>query len=123
MRFGLAAGGFYRLASARHLIEKRGHFSGSRAGLASLEKRRRPRKVRAPRGARSGFEGFVTLSTAGAGVGDAVASCRYADSLAPCGEGGSLEFWIRPCGDEMAAGGEHVVDGGANGQEALRGPG
>jgi hypothetical protein len=59
--------------------------------------------------------GFVTLSTAGAGWGDVLLSCRYADSLAPCGEGGRPEFSIRVGGNEMAAGVERVVDGGVSG--------
>src|SRR5271169_5985365 len=68
-------------------------------------------------------EGFVTLSTAGAGKEDGLASCSHADGLAPCGEGRSPELAIRVGGNEMAAGAERVVDGGVSGQEALRGPG
>jgi hypothetical protein len=65
-------------------------------------------------------EGFVTLSTAGAGEGDVLPSRCYADSLAPCSEGRRPEFSIRVGGNEMAAGVERVVDGGVSGQEALR---
>jgi hypothetical protein len=64
---------------------------------------------------RRSHEGFVTLSTAGAGEGDVVASCCYADSLAPSGEGRRPEFSIRVGGNEMAAGVERVVDGGMSG--------